>query len=120
MKKRHLILACGLILLCGLVLGACKSHDESIDENLLGQWGGEHGPVYHFFREGRYERYSGTAISGKYTTKSNKLTIEPSIKYRDVHGDKLVFTYSIEGDTLTLSSKGGGTYSYTRMKPIVP
>jgi len=99
-----------------LGLVACKSHDEGIDKNLIGQWGGEHGPVYAFYENGKYEQYPDTRVNGRYTTKNNKITFEPSIRFRDITGDKFVLTYSIEGDTLTLSSNGSARTSYTRLK----
>ncbi|MDR2736777.1 MAG: hypothetical protein LBB49_04365 [Gracilibacteraceae bacterium] len=119
MKKRRLILACGLILLCGLVLGACKNHNESIDENLLGQWGGEHGPSYSFFRNGTYERYPDKRVSGRYTIKKGKITLEPPLRFSDLYKEE-VYTYSVVDDTLTLTTKSGVIYIYTRMTPIVP
>ncbi|MCL1852905.1 MAG: DUF5640 domain-containing protein [Peptococcaceae bacterium] len=116
MKKRYLILACGFTLLCGLVLGACKNHNESIDENLLGQWGGEYGPRYVFYENGTYEGYSGIKIVGNYTTKDNKLTLQPPLKYRTKYDDKFSYTYSITDDTLTITTESGKISSYTKLE----
>lgn len=116
MKKRQLILACVLSLFCIAVPVACNNHDESIDDSLVGKWGGDYGPRYVFFENGTYEGYSGIKIVGNYTTRNNEIILQLPVKYRTDYNDYFSYTYSITGDTLTLTTEDGETFSYIRLE----
>ncbi|MCL1918822.1 MAG: META domain-containing protein [Peptococcaceae bacterium] len=96
--------------------GEIFNYTKIKSNSLLGVWRREDEPglsglTIAFLEDGTYMEKCFIRVTGSYSIKGNEIGFSSSIRYAKAN----VYTYSIEGDTLTIKNSSGGATNYTRI-----